>query len=70
MAKRPTSKTADPATPGVYTVTQPILHDGEPYAAGDLIELTEDEAAALLRAQCLADVPEEADAPKDPDPAK
>ncbi len=53
-----------------YTVTQPILHDGEGYGPGDLIALTEDEAAPLLRGQCLADAPDEADGSQEADPAK
>lgn len=58
MAKRPEIKAAGPATPRLYTVLEPILHDGEAYGPGDLIELTEEDAAPLLRGQCLAGAPD------------
>lgn len=36
-----------------YTVLSPIKHDGEDYAVGKPIELTDDEAALLLEVKAI-----------------
>lgn len=45
MAKKDASQ---PAQKAAYKVLDALHHDGEAYALGDKVELTEDEAAPLL----------------------
>lgn len=52
MAKK-TPSGADMA-PTLYTVLEPLRHDGTDHQVGDSIELTEDVAAALLAAKSIA----------------
>jgi hypothetical protein len=46
---RPKNAPKDPnATLPTFEVLAPLQHDGAPYAPGDLVELNDDAAAALL----------------------
>ncbi|MDR2551448.1 MAG: hypothetical protein LBD10_14755 [Desulfobulbus sp.] len=42
-----------------YLVLQPLSHDQKKYAAGDTVELAEEQAMALLAVAVVGEVPKE-----------
>jgi hypothetical protein len=58
MATKPTKKPAGPVT--TYTVLSPLEHDQEPYAVGESIELTPEQAAPLLGVKAIEPAPAQA----------
>lgn len=48
-----------------YIVTSPVRHDGKDYAVGKVIELSEEQAAALIAAGAVRPAAEEKEEKKD-----